>query len=284
MVRGGLARHSLNDESAAFPRASRSRGCIDAVQWARKYSFFSYPFVTACCGMEYFSVAGPRYDIDRFGAALPRFTPRQADLLFVVGTITQRQAPILRRVWEQMAEPKWVVSFGACTSSGGPYDNYAVLQGIDRIIPVDIYIPGCPPRPEAVLDGLIKLQYRVQNERQASTVVQSPWQRTQARLTPPRPTPLALRRPRSSRSTAARSKRPRARRCCRRCSMRESTSRTTATIPSSASTAVAACARSRSRGCRSCRSPATPRCATGWSCIRRTPRSRWRAAACSSCC
>ena len=85
--------------------------------------------------------------------------------MFVVGTITQRQAPILRRVWEQMAEPKWVISFGACTSSGGPYDNYAVLQGIDRIIPVDIYIPGCPPRPEAVLDGLIKLQYRVQNER-----------------------------------------------------------------------------------------------------------------------
>jgi NADH-quinone oxidoreductase subunit B len=87
-------------------------------------------------------------------------------LLFVVGTITQRQAPVLRRVWEQMAEPKWVVSFGACTSSGGPYDNYAVLQGIDRIIPVDLYIPGCPPRPEAVLDGLIKLQYRVQHERQ----------------------------------------------------------------------------------------------------------------------
>jgi NADH-quinone oxidoreductase subunit B len=84
--------------------------------------------------MEYFSVSGPRYDLDRFGAALPRFTPRQADLLWVVGTITQRQAPILRRVWEQMAEPKWVMSFGACTSSGGPYDNYAVLQGIDRII------------------------------------------------------------------------------------------------------------------------------------------------------
>jgi NADH-quinone oxidoreductase subunit B len=166
MVRGGLARHSLNDESAAFPESFALTRLHDAVQWARKYSFFTYPFVTACCGMEYFSVAGPRYDIDRFGAALPRFTPRQADLLFVVGTITQRQAPILRRVWQQMAEPKWVVSFGACTSSGGPYDNYAVLQGIDRIIPVDIYIPGCPPRPEAVLDGLIKLQYRVQNERQ----------------------------------------------------------------------------------------------------------------------
>jgi NADH-quinone oxidoreductase subunit B len=137
----------------------------DAVQWARKYSFFPYPFVTACCGMEYFSAAGPRFDIDRFGAALPRFTPRQADLLMVVGTITHRGAPILRRVWEQMAEPKWVISFGACTSSGGPYNNYAVVQGIDTIIPVHIYIPGCPPRPEAVLDGLIKLQNRVQQER-----------------------------------------------------------------------------------------------------------------------
>jgi NADH-quinone oxidoreductase subunit B len=137
----------------------------EAVQWARKYSFFPYPFVTACCGMEYFSAAGPRFDIDRFGAALPRFTPRQADLLMVVGTITHRGAPVLRRVWEQMAEPKWVVSFGACTSSGGPYNNYAVVQGIDTIIPVHLYIPGCPPRPEAVLDGLIKLQNRVQQER-----------------------------------------------------------------------------------------------------------------------
>jgi NADH-quinone oxidoreductase subunit B len=137
----------------------------DAVQWARKYSFFPYPYVTACCGMEYFSAAGPRFDIDRFGAALPRFTPRQSDLLMVVGTITHRLAPVLRRVWEQMADPKWVVSFGACTSSGGPYNNYAVVQGIDTIVPVHIYIPGCPPRPEAVLDGLIKLQKRVQEER-----------------------------------------------------------------------------------------------------------------------
>ena len=152
-------------EAQAFPDHFASTRLEDTIQWARKYSFFSYPFVTACCGMEYFSVAGPRYDIDRFGAALPRFTPRQADLLFVVGTITQRLAPVLRRVYDQMTEPKWVVSFGACTSSGGPYDNYAVLQGIDRIVPVDLYIPGCPPRPEAVLDGLIKLQYRVQHER-----------------------------------------------------------------------------------------------------------------------
>jgi NADH-quinone oxidoreductase subunit B len=139
---------------------------VDTVlNWARKYSMFLYPFVTACCGMEFMSVAGPRYDLDRFGCALPRFSPRQADLLMVVGTITHRQGPILKKVYDQMAEPKWVVAFGACTCSGGPYNNYAVVQGIDTIIPVDVYIPGCPPRPEAVLDGLIKLQARVQAEK-----------------------------------------------------------------------------------------------------------------------
>ncbi len=132
------------------------------VNWGRKYSFFLYPFVTACCGMEFMSVAGPRYDLDRFGAALPRFSPRQADLLMVVGTISHRQAPILKKVYDQMAEPKWVVAFGACTCSGGPYNNYSTVQGIDTIVPVDIYIPGCPPRPEAVLDGLMKLQDKVQ--------------------------------------------------------------------------------------------------------------------------
>ena len=132
--------------------------------WARKYSMFLYPFVTACCGMEFMSAAGPRYDVDRFGCALPRFSPRQSDLLMVVGTITHRQAPVLKKVYDQMAEPKWVIAFGACTCSGGPYNNYAVVQGIDTIIPVDVYIPGCPPRPEAVLDGLIKLQARVQAE------------------------------------------------------------------------------------------------------------------------
>jgi NADH-quinone oxidoreductase subunit B len=135
------------------------------VNWGRKYSFFTYPFVTACCGMEYMSVAGPRYDLDRFGAALPRFSPRQADLMMVVGTITHRQAPILQKVYAQIAEPKWVMAFGACTCGGGPYNNYATVQGIDTIIPVDIYVPGCPPRPEAVLDAIIKLQKFVQSGR-----------------------------------------------------------------------------------------------------------------------
>jgi NADH-quinone oxidoreductase subunit B len=132
--------------------------------WARKYSLFQYPFVTACCGMEYMTLAAARYDLDRFGAALPRFSPRQADLLMVVGTVNCKQAPILKRVYEQMADPKWVVAFGVCASSGGFYDNYATVQGIDRVVPVDVYIPGCPPRPEQVLDGIMLLQQKIQDQ------------------------------------------------------------------------------------------------------------------------
>src|SRR3954469_25190443 len=132
-----------------------------AANWARKFSLFQYPFVPPCCRREFMAVAASRYDIARFGAGFPRFSPRQADLLMVVGTINMKQAPILKRVYEQMCEPKWVISFGVCASSGGFYDNYAVLQGIDRIIPVDVYIPGCPPRPEQVLDGLMLLQDKI---------------------------------------------------------------------------------------------------------------------------
>jgi NADH-quinone oxidoreductase subunit B len=135
------------------------------VNWSRKYSFFLYPFVTACCGMEFMSVAGPKYDLDRFGAALPRFSPRQADLLMVVGTISHKQAPILVKVYNQMTEPKWVFAFGVCAVSGGFYDNYSTVQGIDTLIPVDVYVPGCPPRPEMVIDGLIKLQEKVATEK-----------------------------------------------------------------------------------------------------------------------
>ena len=132
-----------------------------AIGWARKYSIFPYPFATACCAMEFMSLSMSAYDIDRFGALLPRFTPRQADLLMVIGTVTMRQAPILKRVYDQMTEPKWVVAFGVCTCTGGFYDNYATVQGIDTIIPVDVYIPGCPPRPESVIDGLMKLQDKI---------------------------------------------------------------------------------------------------------------------------
>ena len=130
-------------------------------EWGRKFSLFTYPFVTACCGMEYMSVAAPKYDIARFGAEFPRFSPRQADLLIIVGTITERQGPALRRIYEQMAEPKWVVAFGVCASTGGFYQNYSTMPGADQVVPVDVYIPGCPPRPEQVLDGLILLQERI---------------------------------------------------------------------------------------------------------------------------
>jgi NADH-quinone oxidoreductase subunit B len=132
-----------------------------AINWARKYSLFPYPFATACCAMEYMSLSMSPYDIDRFGALLPRFSPRQADLLMVIGTVNQKLSPVLKRVYEQMAEPKWVMAFGACAASGGFYDNYATVQGIDRVIPVHVYVPGCPPRPEAVLDGLMELQRRI---------------------------------------------------------------------------------------------------------------------------
>jgi NADH-quinone oxidoreductase subunit B len=133
----------------------------DLLNWASKYSLFQYPFVTACCAMEYMAMASPRFDMARFGAEAPRFSPRQADLLWVVGTISQRQAPVLQRIYAQMADPKWVLAFGTCASCGGFYDNYTTLAGIDKVIPCDVYVPGCPPRPEAVLDGLLLLQDKI---------------------------------------------------------------------------------------------------------------------------
>ena len=137
----------------------------DAANWARKFSLFSYPFVTACCGMEYMSVAAPKYDIARFGAEFPRFSPRQADLILIVGTITERQGPVLKRIYDQMAEPKWAIAFGVCASTGGFYQNYSTMPGADQVIPIDVYIPGCPPRPEQVLDALVLLQNRIQEGR-----------------------------------------------------------------------------------------------------------------------
>jgi len=156
----GADEHALLEDSVMLTTVDK------AVGWARKFSLFPYPFATACCAMEFMSLSMSPYDIDRFGALLPRFTPRQADLLIVIGTVTCRQAPILKRVYEQMAEPKWVMSFGACASTGGFYDNYTTVPGIDRVIPVDVYVPGCPPRPEAVLDGLMALQRKIQRSKQ----------------------------------------------------------------------------------------------------------------------
>ncbi len=129
-----------------------------AVGLGRKNSLWPLPFATSCCGIEFMATAASTYDLGRFGAERLSFSPRQADLLMVMGTISKKMAPILRQVYEQMAEPKWVLSMGACASSGGIFDTYSVLQGIDRVIPVDVYIPGCPPRPEQVIDGILEIQ------------------------------------------------------------------------------------------------------------------------------
>ena len=134
------------------------------VGMARKNSLWPLPFATSCCGIEFMSTMSSTYDFARFGAERLSFSPRQADLLMVMGTIAKKMAPVLRQVYEQMAEPRWVLSMGACASSGGIFDTYSVLQGIDKIIPVDVYIPGCPPRPEQVLEGVMAIQKLVQNE------------------------------------------------------------------------------------------------------------------------
>ncbi|MBS1528503.1 MAG: NADH-quinone oxidoreductase subunit B [Bacteroidetes bacterium] len=130
----------------------------------RSYSLWPLPFATSCCGIEFMATMSPHYDLARFGAERLSFSPRQADLLMVMGTISKKMGPVLRQVYIQMAEPRWVLSMGACACSGGIFDTYSVLQGIDEIIPVDVYIPGCPPRPEAVIEGFMQIQKLVQTE------------------------------------------------------------------------------------------------------------------------
>lgn len=131
---------------------------------ARANSMWPLPFATSCCGIEYMATMGSNYDVARFGMERMSFSPRQADLLIVAGTISKKLAPVLKNVYEQMAEPKWVLSVGACASSGGIFDTYSVLQGIDRVIPVDVYVPGCPPRPEQIIDGIMNIHRLVKHE------------------------------------------------------------------------------------------------------------------------
>jgi NADH-quinone oxidoreductase subunit B len=137
------------------------------VKWGRKSSLWPMPFGTACCAIEFMALSASHYDIARFGAEVLRFSPRQADLLFVAGTIPDKLGPVLRTIYDQMPEPKWVISMGVCASSGGFYRSYHVMQGIDEVVPVDVYVPGCPPSPEGLLAAIMKIQEKIQKSEQA---------------------------------------------------------------------------------------------------------------------
>lgn len=136
----------------------------DVIAWGRTYSLWPTPFATACCGIEYMSVMASRNDLARFGAERQSFSPRQADLMIVIGTICIKTRPVLMKIWEQMPDPKWCISMGACASSGGMFDVYSVCQGVDDFIPVDVFVPGCPPRPEMVLHALLLLQEKIREK------------------------------------------------------------------------------------------------------------------------
>jgi len=136
-----------------------------AVNWARKGSLWPMTFGLACCAIEMIAAVSSRYDMDRYGAGVFRASPRQSDLMIVAGTVCRRMAPVIRKIYDQMPEPKYVIAMGSCATSGNIYDSYSVVQGVDRFVPVDIYVPGCPPTPEALFDGILKLQERIMQKR-----------------------------------------------------------------------------------------------------------------------
>ncbi len=166
---GRPVQYNSNIKLAEMPEGYSGEGFMatsfdKAIGLARANSLWPLPFATSCCGIEFMATMGANYDLSRFGSERMGFTPRQCDMLLVAGTIAKKLGPVLRNVYLQMAEPRWVIAIGACASSGGIFDSYPVLQGIDQVIPVDVYVSGCPPRPEAILDGIIKLQDLVKNE------------------------------------------------------------------------------------------------------------------------
>ncbi len=157
---GSLKAVEQGSEQAGF-LATRADALIN---WGRKNSLWPMPLGLSCCGIELMAMIGPKFDLARFGAEAARFTPRQCDLMIVAGTLTWKMAEAARTIYDQMPDPKWVIAMGVCSSSGGMYDSYAVVQGVDMILPVDVYVPGCPPRPDAVIDAILKLQKRIERE------------------------------------------------------------------------------------------------------------------------
>ncbi len=158
--------HSMSDNDMLTTRLDNLVGFFrkQGVNWARKNSLWPLPFATACCGIELMATGASRYDIARFGAEVMRFSPRQSDLLICAGRVAIKMMPVLQRIYQQMCEPKWVISMGACASTGGVFDTYAVVQGVDQFLPVDVYVPGCPPRPETLIEGIMAIQRMVDRE------------------------------------------------------------------------------------------------------------------------
>ncbi len=166
---GSLTR--ADDRAATGFLATRAEALVN---WGRKNSLWPMPLGLSCCGIEVMAIIGPKFDIARFGAEAARFSPRQCDLLIVAGTLTWKMAQACRTIYDQMPDPKWVMAMGVCSSTGGMYDSYAVVQGVDSILPVDVYVPGCPPRPDAVIDAVLKLQKQIEREHPLRRIVKGP--------------------------------------------------------------------------------------------------------------